>query len=117
EGGSTDLEIYTFGLIGGGLKAAHTSAREVAIEALKAGKSALESWNTALTQAADNVDQAEKESSPDRKDIPQIDPSDFNGKTPNLDMSKLNPSGLDPNKLGPGGRTPDMLNPDGLRPD
>ncbi|MFI7450715.1 hypothetical protein ACIBQX_24685 [Nonomuraea sp. NPDC049714] len=62
-----DMHALTFGVVGGGLNVAHRSVRDGAADALTQGKKVLESWKKALSDAADNTEQAEQSSkAPDK---------------------------------------------------
>jgi hypothetical protein len=139
-----DLNVYTFGLVGGPLNAAHDHFRDSATKALDQGKEVLKSWQEALRAAASHTEEAEKASSapkdpsglplgpgfdpsglglpPDGLGLPDAgglnpDGSDLNGLDPDgLNPDGLNPDGTDPNGLNPNGLDPNSLNPNGLNP-
>ena len=110
EGAS--MPTYAFGIIGAGLQGAYSEVQKKAAEALKDAEGVLTNWKDNLTRAADSVERAEEESSPDPTNTPPFDPSKLGGGG----MPKFDPSGFDPNGLNPGGLDPNGLDPNGLDP-
>ncbi|MFD0890015.1 hypothetical protein ACFQ08_36195, partial [Streptosporangium algeriense] len=60
--GSIGIAPPAFGVLGVGLNSAHDTARDGAVELLKAGKKAIDSWNAALKAASANYKAAEEAS-------------------------------------------------------
>ncbi|GAA3115080.1 hypothetical protein [Streptosporangium carneum] len=63
--GSIGIDPPAFGVLGIGLNSAHDQARDNAVNALKAGKAVIESWNKALKDADANYQAAEGKSTDD----------------------------------------------------
>ncbi|MER7207256.1 hypothetical protein ABT340_09270 [Streptosporangium sp. NPDC000239] len=68
--GSIGIAPPAFGVLGIGLNTAHDTARDGAVNALKAGKAAIDSWNAALKAASENYAAAEKASTTEEKPGP-----------------------------------------------
>ncbi|MEV7009926.1 hypothetical protein [Streptosporangium sp. NPDC051022] len=60
--GAIGIDPPAFGILGIGLNTAHDQARDNAVNALKAGKAVIESWNKALKDADKNYQNAEGKS-------------------------------------------------------
>ncbi|MEV6031670.1 hypothetical protein AB0L65_11010 [Nonomuraea sp. NPDC052116] len=111
-----DVHEGAFGAIGGGLNVAHRSVRDSAADALKEAREVLESWKKALAAAADNTQQAEEASKPEKKG---------GGKLPGGPggLGKLPKSGVNPDDLKidkPSAddlKQPDIPKPDIPKPD
>ncbi|MEV4091900.1 hypothetical protein [Streptosporangium saharense] len=104
--GSIGIDPPAFGVLGMGLNSAHDRARDGAVNLLKVGKEAIDSWNEALKSSAANYKAAEEASTP--KETGGPGPGDLGGGLGDLGGGLgggLKGGGLGPGDLGggPGG--------------